>query len=107
MRTEMNDAALRRYLGLDREEFAYLRAHLDETGFIDHLRNLDLISLTLEQYATKYNRPPAPTEDSDAQLSDAQRRAFARLEQNAQHGGGHRQERGDRPQRAFMGIRER
>lgn len=105
MREEMNDRALSRYLGLDHVEFQQLRGRLSPDT-LERYRSLDVVALTLEQYATKYNRPPAPTEESDAQLEAAQVAAFARLEQNMQHGHGHRQERGDRPQRPLVAIRD-
>jgi hypothetical protein len=103
MRTEMNDRTLARYLGLDREEFDWLKLRLTPEKLEDY-RLLAEVAVTLEQYATRYNRPPKATEESDAALMAAQSRAFARLEQNAQHGAGHRQERGDRPLRPIMGV---
>lgn len=89
MRAEMSDRALSRYLGLDHDEFQQLRGRLSPDT-LERYRSLDLVALTLEQYATKYNRPPVPTEESDAQLETTQVAAFARLEQFAQHGTGGR-----------------
>jgi hypothetical protein len=80
MRTEMSDNALRQYLGLDWNEFGHLADATRRVGYVDTLRCLDGTSSSLDQLASKYNRPPKADEESDARLEALSRAAFARLD---------------------------
>lgn len=103
MRTAMSDRALAIYLNLSRPEFEALMA--GTPGIVlEVYRDLDLISKSLDMLATRYNRPPPASEESDAALEAASARAFARLDQTAADNEAHRRVRSEGSQRARQPI---
>lgn len=76
----MNVHDLRRYLGLDVSEFAYLLAAQPDA--LERYAPFVAASDNLEQLPSRYNRPPAAPEDDPvhAELDAVSRAAFARLE---------------------------